>query len=213
MTAAYKAKEHYQQEAVASAYDEVRFRGLRGKLVNWLEQRMLMKAVAGLPAGARILDLPVGTGRMSRRLEFAGYRVAGADISAQMLRVANGLSDGSSNGLVRADGETLPFPDNSFDAVVCFRLMSHLPPDARTSVLREMGRVASDRVIVVYQPHRFALWWLVYGLLAATPLPKCYVSAADLVSEFAAGDLRVVRSHSLLRGVLMERAYVLAPGS
>ena len=84
MAAPYEAKGYYQEEAVAGAYDRVRFGGIKGALVNWLEQRMLMKALSGLPRGARVLDLPVGTGRMARRFSGEGFRVVGADVSAAL---------------------------------------------------------------------------------------------------------------------------------
>ena len=206
----YEAKQHYQREEVASTYDAERFRGRRGAFVNRLEQRLLMRAMAGLPPGASVLDLPIGTGRMARRLAQAGYRVTGADISLPMLREAHA---NAATALLRADAESLPFANQSFDAVVCFRLMSHLPPQARAAVLREMARVARERVVAVYQPHRAALWWLVYGLLLRRPVPRFYASPADLAREFSAGGLRSVRSHSLLRGVFMERDYVLAPST
>jgi ubiquinone/menaquinone biosynthesis C-methylase UbiE len=209
MAAPYEAKGHYQQESVAAAYDRVRFSGLGGSFVNRLEQRMLMKALAGLPRGARILDLPVGTGRMSRRFAAEGFRPIGADISEAMMGVARSVGDALP--LVRADGEALPFARKSFDAAVCIRLLSHLPPEARRQLLRELARVASDRVVAVYQPHKTAAWWLLYGGLLRRPLPRYYVSDGALRDEFADCGLRVVRSHALLRGVFMERAYVLAP--
>jgi len=209
---AYEAKQHYQREEIAASYDAARFRGLRGEFVNRLEQGMLMRALAGLPHGASVLDLPVGTGRMTRHLQAAGYRVTGADISLPMLRESSRLSPGG-GALVRGDAEALPFASNSFDAVVCLRLMSHLPPPERAAVLREMARVARERVVAVYQPHRVALWWLAYGLALRRPVPRFYASQADLAREFAAGGLHAIRSHSLLRGAFMERAYVLTPST
>ncbi len=209
MTETYGAKRHYQRQEIAAAYDDARFRGLRGRFVNLLERRLLMRAIAGLPHGALVLDLPTGTGRMARWLTEAGYRVVGTDISLPMLGRARALS--TQAALVRGEGERLPFADKSVDAAVCFRLLSHLPREARIAVLREMARVARDRVVAVYQPHRVAVWWLVYGLLLRKPVPRYYVSAADLEQEFAESGLRPVRSHALLRGLFMERAYVLAP--
>jgi len=209
MAAPYEAKGHYQQESVAEAYDRVRFSGLKGALVNWLEQRMLMKALAGLPRGAQLLDLPVGTGRMSRRFASAGFRPVGADISDAMMGVARSL--GGAVAFVRADGESLPFAAKSFGAAVCIRLLSHLPAEARRKLLSELARVASDRVVAVYQPHKAAAWWLLYGWLLRRPLPRYYISDRDARAEFAACGLRVSGSHALLRGVFMERAYVLVP--
>jgi ubiquinone/menaquinone biosynthesis C-methylase UbiE len=209
MTTPYEAKGHYQQEGVAAEYDRVRFSGLKGALVDRLEQRLLAKALEGLPQNARVLDLPVGTGRMSRRFAADGFRPVGADISMAMMRIARDLGGGVA--LVRADGESLPFASKSVDAAVCIRLLPHLPAEARCALLREMARVAKDRVVAVYQPHRIAAWWLLYGGLLRRPLPRHYVSDRDLGEEFAASNLRLVRSHALLRGLFMERAYVLEP--
>ena len=210
MTDPYDAKRHYQQETVAGDYDRARFAGLRGWLVNWLEQRLLMKAMAGVPAGAKVLDLPVGTGRMARRLNTAGYRAIGTDVSEPMLRISAELAGGRAD-LVRGDGEALPYRDGAFQAAVCFRLLVHLPEGARKNVLRELARVASGRVVAVYQPHRLSLWWLVYGLLLRRKVPLHFVAPGDLEREFESCGLRLVRSHALLRGFFMERAYVLEP--
>ena len=204
----YDAKGHYQQEEVASGYDAERFRGARGAFVDWLERRLLDQAMKGLTPGSRVLDLPVGTGRMARYLESKGHQVVGSDISLAMMHVAGELSGGRAV-LVRGDGETLPFADNSFDVAVCFRLLVHLPEEARLNVLREMSRVARTRIIAVYQPHRMALWWLFYGLLLRRQLPRYFVPPNKLPTEFSNAGLRIVRSHTLLRGVFMERAYVL----
>ena len=209
---AYKAKQHYQDEEVAAIYDRVRFRGLGGALVNWLDQRLLMRAVAGIRPGGRILDLPVGTGRMARRLTTEGYQVIGADVSEPMLRLAQTLADeaGQSAAFVRADAEELPFADKALDGAVCFRLMPHLPSQARESILREMGRVA-QRVIAVYQPHRVAAWWLWNGLVLRRRLPLHFVSPQELEREFERSGLRLVRSHAMLRWIFTQRAYVLEP--
>lgn len=213
MTAVYEAKTHYQREDIAAEYDAARFRGLRGGIVNWLEQRLLMRAMAGVSKGARVLDLPVGTGRMARRLAAEGYRPIGGDVSAPMLRYAADLAREAAqpNDLMRADAEALPLADDAVDVVVCFRLLSHPPREARQHILREMARVARERVIAVYQPHKLTLWWLLYGLLLRKPVPLHYASERELRSEFAECGLGVERSHALLPGVFMERAYVLKP--
>ncbi len=117
----YDAKEHYQQEDIASGYDAERFRGVSGFLVDWLERRLLDQAMEGAGPGCRVLDLPVGTGRMSRHLESAGHHAIGADISFAMMQRARELSGGAAL-LVRSDAESLPFADDSFDVAVCFRL-------------------------------------------------------------------------------------------
>jgi SAM-dependent methyltransferase len=46
------------------------------------------------------------------------------------------------------DAQSLAFPDRAFDAVVCFRLLMHVP-DWRRSI-RELCRVAGQRVVLDY---------------------------------------------------------------
>ena len=206
----YDAKGHYQQEEIASGYDAERFRGAKGAFVDRLERRLLDQSMEGLTPDSRVLDLPVGTGRMARYLESNGYQVVGSDISLAMMQVAGELSGGRT-ALVRGDGERLPFADNSFDVAVCFRLLVHLPEEARLNLLREMARVAKERVIAVYQPHRMALWWLFYGLLLRRQLPRYFVTPSKLPTEFSNAGLQIVRSQTLLRGVFLYRCSVLEP--
>jgi ubiquinone/menaquinone biosynthesis C-methylase UbiE len=49
---------------------------------------------------------------------------------------------------VRADGEALPFPDGSFDAVTCTLALHHFEPAAAGALLRELRRVARLSPIV-----------------------------------------------------------------
>src|SRR5689334_7578524 len=84
----WNANAHYQDEKVASEYDAVRFSSVAGRVFNTLERNAVVSAFASLPRGARIADIPCGTGRLAEPLLEAGFRVHGMDISAQMLGVA-----------------------------------------------------------------------------------------------------------------------------
>jgi SAM-dependent methyltransferase len=86
--------------------------------------------------GARTaLDVATGGGHVARRLREAGLEVVSCDPAPGM----------------RADvvcrAEHLPFADASFDVVAC-RVAAHHFEDAGAAV-REMARVARDRVLVV----------------------------------------------------------------
>ncbi|WP_441248086.1 DUF4178 domain-containing protein [Kitasatospora sp. McL0602] len=75
-----------------------------------------------VPVGGhpRLLDLACGTGRHAVPLAAAGYRVTGADLSADYLRQAGAraAAAGRAVDLVRTDMRDLSvFPDGSFDAV------------------------------------------------------------------------------------------------
>ncbi|WP_213289156.1 methyltransferase domain-containing protein [Bradyrhizobium sp. sGM-13] len=95
---------------------------------------------ARIERGDRVLDVACGTGVLAReaarRTESSG-RVAGLDPNAGMLAVARDLAP----GIDWRDGaaEALPFPDRSFDVVVCqFGLMFF---SDRDKAVREMLRV------------------------------------------------------------------------
>jgi SAM-dependent methyltransferase len=93
-----------------------------------------------LPAagnGARILDVGCGTGHHLADLRARGYAAAGIDGSADMLEHARGLNPGADIRL--ADVDALPFPDASFDYVLCVEVLRYLPEP--TACIREMARV------------------------------------------------------------------------
>lgn len=148
----YRAKEHYQNKRVAQQYDLVRFGSPLGKFVDRLEKTALRKALKRAGRASVVLDIPCGTGRITEFLLTQGYEVTGADISDEMLEVAQrrlGSYPGF-RGLVHQDAEHLDFQDKSFDFVVSSRFFGHLPSSTRIQVLKEMGRVAQEGVIVAY---------------------------------------------------------------
>jgi len=50
---------------------------------------------------------------------------------------------------VQANAESLPFPDNSFDAVTCVYLFHELPENARLNAISEMARIVKPGGIIV----------------------------------------------------------------
>src|SRR5690348_12256315 len=72
------------------------------------------RRASGLPAGARLLEIGVGTGRIAIPLAAQGYRYTGVDIStAMMQRLRERLPDSIALDLVRADATALPLRDAS----------------------------------------------------------------------------------------------------
>ena len=87
-------------------------------------------------AGARTaLDVGAGGGHVARRLREAGLEVVTVDPAPGM------------QADVQAFAEDLPFADASFDVVACRAAVHHFADMA--AGVRELARVAADRVLVV----------------------------------------------------------------
>ena len=72
----------------------------------------------GLRAGSRVLDVPCGSGRLTRPLAAAGCRMTGVDISAEALATAR-AEGGEAIRWVEAEMRDLPWREE-FDAAFCF---------------------------------------------------------------------------------------------
>jgi SAM-dependent methyltransferase len=101
-----------------------------------------MDAVAGMPDGSAILDVPCGGGITLRRLRpHQRVRYVAADISSTMLQRARQHLDPGTDAtvdFVECDITRMPFGDGEFDLVVCFSGLHCLPDPA--AAVREMAR-------------------------------------------------------------------------
>lgn len=125
----------------ARVYD--RIKGYNPGYEQWFLGLPLSQALADHP-DPLILDVATGTARLARTLfHQSGFRgrLIGLDLSSKMLQQAAQATAlwGDRITLIRQDASQLPFPDATFDAVVCLEALEFMPdPD---QVLREMVRV------------------------------------------------------------------------
>jgi ubiquinone/menaquinone biosynthesis C-methylase UbiE len=139
----------YADPAMAERFDAMRFSGPIGRLIAETQEQQIAAFLAPV-SGRRILDVGTGTGRAAIALARRGGIVTGVDASAEMLQVAErrARDSGARVTFTRGDAHRLEFPDRSFDAVVCLRVLMHTP-DWRHS-LAELCRVANERVVFDY---------------------------------------------------------------
>jgi ubiquinone/menaquinone biosynthesis C-methylase UbiE len=164
--------------------------------------------VADPKPGDRVLDVGCGTGIVARqvaaRLDGNGS-VTALDLSPNMLAVARTAANRERLAIEWREGnaERLPFPDSSFDLVLCqFALMF---VGDKAAALAEMRRVVSEngRVLVsVWQSldrHPF------YQNLHKVIQQRLGMSALqDIFALGSAGDLRTLVMRSGFRKVEME---------
>ena len=102
------------------------------------------------PSVVSVLDVGSGIGDIALRARCEarerGVRldVIGVDVSAV---VADAATD-AGMPTVTGDARTLPFPERSFDVVLCSQLLHHFCDEGAITILRELDRVARMRVIV-----------------------------------------------------------------
>ena len=150
----YRAKKAYQDKITVESYNSKRFKSFKGKITNWLELRLIDKALRYLQVSppAQILDVPCGTGRLTFHLIEKGYNVTAVDISSEMVSYMNkmAMTGGLSVDAEVGDAECLSFQDGSFDGSICLRLLGHTPPENRLKIIQELNRVCSDFLILAY---------------------------------------------------------------
>ena len=102
-------------DAVAPSFD--RYRALPEGVPETIRAAILDAIGA---SRSRLLDLGAGSGRIGRAFVAAGNDYVGVDLSSGMLRQFKWRAEGNGRmpRLVQADGERLPFPDATFDAVM-----------------------------------------------------------------------------------------------
>lgn len=93
--------------------------------------------------GDSVLDVGCGTGTLAKMLEEKGYDAVGVEKAEEGVE----RSDDKGIEVHQMDAVDLEFKDNAFDTVVSQHVLEHIEGD--TMALKEMCRVASEKVIVI----------------------------------------------------------------
>jgi SAM-dependent methyltransferase len=131
-----------------------RFTGAVGRWFVETQTRITLSFLGALPMGASVLDVGGGHAQITPPLLQAGYEVTvvGSDPVCSA-RLQPWIATGRCKFDV-ADLRSLPYPDRSFDAVICLRLLPHSVN--WHGLIAELCRVASRSVILDYPSLRSA---------------------------------------------------------
>jgi len=206
-----RVKAKYRSRSSAEHY-RGRFAGGKGSKNTTQLWWKLRQVLGGGPR--TILDVPCGTGRFLPLFARQGHATVGVDQSPEMLAWARQLGIVPANPLVRADIRSLPFPDRSFDVTVCIRLFQMLTRGQRIEILRELGRVARESVVVVYDPHetlKQLFRWLRWRLgLIGEPRTR-YLSWREIRREIEEAGLSVKARRPVFRWLVDDWIVVCTP--
>lgn len=115
--------------------------------------------------GDHVLEMGCGRGHLTKRLQEMGLDAVGVDANPQAIEV------GVTSGLRQMFAQDLDFADASFDALVSFHMIEHVPPIQ--AAFREMLRVLKPgaRALLVYpaEPIRGAYSWPASVIMYGTP--------------------------------------------
>ncbi len=183
---------------------------LAGVYQEWLcrERREGRVDELGAPERSfRVLDLGCGTGALAQLVNNAlpCARVTGVDISGAMVDRARERLGGSVR-LFRADAESLPFAEGSFDAVIMNDVLHHVPDASRAAfeAWRVLGR---DGVLVMGDhwaptPVRVAM----NLLMPLSSAGDVCVRSSDELKELFGGWFQVVEWRRAGMGACLVRA-------
>ncbi len=131
-----------------------------------------LEAELGVSPGARLLDAPCGEGRHLAEFAARGYRLAGLDLSDEMLSLARGAAAAFPGQVALAQGDLsdLPWREGAFAGAYCFGNSFGSLDRAGTrqffagiaAALRPGARFvldtayAAESVLTDLQPH---VWW------------------------------------------------------
>jgi SAM-dependent methyltransferase len=123
-----------------------------------------------------ILELGCGTGNDAARLAAEGYAVTAVDVSAEAIGQARARFGSLAGFLVADMTQRLPFPDESFDAVMS-NVALHMFPDSVTrAVFAQVGRLVRAGGLFVFHVNSLEDRPLRARVLPARELEPDYVA-------------------------------------
>jgi SAM-dependent methyltransferase len=142
--------------------------------------------------GKRVLDVGCGAGTDLVRFARAGAHVSGVDLSAAAVALArqNVAHQGLEADLREADGEHLPYEDDTFDLVFAHGVVQYTPGD--TALVQECRRVLRPGGEAIIQVYNRVSWLNALSKLMKVPLEH---EDAPVLRKYSASELR-----SMLRG-------------
>ena len=147
-------EEYYSQKQVTDSYETLRFKSYGGEYVNGRELEDVFREIDGLPQDANILDSPIGTGRLSKKLIKHGLsNLFGIDTSMEMLRYSRNQC-GTKITLKQESAFKTTFPDKYFKAIFSLRFFFHF--NDIDLLIKEYSRLLEPDGMIIFDTIRWS---------------------------------------------------------
>ena len=125
------------KQVVERGYDRVAhdYARLEGE-TEWPRMRWLKKVLNQLSSGSSVLDLGCGSGVPADIEISKEHQVTGVDISQTQINLAR--QNVPAGNFLHGDAGSVEFAASSFDAVVSFYTLEHIPREEHETVLRRI---------------------------------------------------------------------------
>ena len=164
-----------------------------------------------LRSDGKLLDVGCGTGYAvhTASMILSNGKACGIDISPQMITIAESKSESDRVEFICAGAEDIPYPENTFDYVMCSNSFHHYPDPVRA--LDEMRRVLvpNGRLVIFENASELSLYtwlWDKWFRLVEKGHIKYYTSSelGGFIekSAFRGGTLQILRNEKRKHGKL-----------
>jgi SAM-dependent methyltransferase len=133
----------YEDASRADAYATLEFAN-----TYYLAYRDLPGIISEHVVGTKALDFGCGTGRSSRFLQKLGFHVIGADISADMLRIARATNPAGDYRLVRGDKLSKSGLGN-FDLVLSAFTFDNIPAEMKVRIFSDLQKLLTPKGVII----------------------------------------------------------------
>lgn len=195
-------------KSIGERYEKERFlQSLGTRYESWIEINTVMSTLKRLKSDQnnRVLEIGIGTARISREIVRHGHKIIGIDIIPAMLKhsseVLHQQDHGQECDFVLSSMSHLPFKEGRFDAVICIRTLKYAAHPSK--VLQEAHRVLRNRgIFVVEFPniktyYSFLIW--LDKLTGKRKLRVKYFVLDEMVKNVKATGFDILRIKETLR--------------
>lgn len=189
-------------------------KGFYRKISNFLEQRMIAKALRLAGPSKTILDLPCGAGRFINTIMKSGAeRIICADKSTDMLKVIKEFFSADILArieLMQTSIFNIDLPDNAVDNILCIRLLHHIHDEEyRNAIYKELQRVSRQTVCITYWVDGNYKSYLKYLRSKKNGESSRCLAKSRLEQELMSAGFSIIGKVDMLRPILYWRTYIL----